>query len=83
MYIKLSPIGHETVAPVIGVGIFGFDDLTNLSICPFIFLALHFISPSFNKKSPLLGYFFIVVSVICILSFLVRLYSVFPSNTLF
>ena len=73
IYIKLSPIGGNEVAPLSPVGEFVFVERIKVCILPELFLSLQKIRQLGSKYPPWLGYFIIVVSVICILSYLVKL----------
>ena len=79
--IKLSPIGGRLVAPESPVGLFVLVDRKKFCILPLLFLSLHFIFHRCNRYPPLLGALIIVVTVICILSYLVKLYVSFPTVT--
>ena len=82
IYLKLPPIGGRLVAPILLDGLFVFVDRIKFCVLPALFLSLHFILHCCNRYLPLLGVFIIVVSVKCILLYLVRLYVSFPTETL-
>ena len=73
MYINESPIGGKSVAPELPVGEFVFVDRTKFCIVPELFLSFQKIRQLGKRYPPWFGYFNIVVSVICILSYLVKL----------
>ena len=81
MYIKLLPTGGKDVAPHSDLGEFVFVDLKKFCILPLLFMSLHLINQFCNKLPPTFGNCVTVVSVICILSCLVRLYVSFPTET--
>ena len=82
IYIKLSPIGGNDFAPVSPVGLDVFVDFTKFDILPLLFLSLHFVIHCCRRYPQLLGDLLIVISVHCILLYLVRLYVSIPAETL-
>ena len=75
------PIGGEIVAPLSLVGEFLFVDFIKFDSLPMLFLPLQIILHYGRRYQPLLPDLKTVVSVICILSYLVRLYVSFPTAT--
>ena len=63
IYKKLSPIGGGTIAPEFDVEDAVFVDRIKFCILPLLFLSLQNIRYFGKRESPLLGNFFIVVSV--------------------
>ena len=75
------PIGGRLVAPESPVGELVFVNFINFDNFPLPFLSLHFIFHCCNRYPPVFPAFIIVVSVNCILSYLVKLYVLFPTET--
>ena len=80
--MKALPIGVKDVAPLFDDGELIFVDLINFCILALLFLLLHFTTQFCSNNPPVFGETIFVVSVICILFYLVRLYVSFPTNTL-
>ena len=75
------PIGGNPSAPEFGAELFVFVDRIKFCILPLLFLSLQKIRQPGNRYPPLFGYLKFVVSVNCILSYLVRLYILLPTLT--
>ena len=82
MYIKAFPKSGRLSAPLFDEGLFVFVDLIIFCNSSLLFISVQRICHPGNKYLPLFGYLMIVVSVICILLYLVRLYVSFPTKTL-
>ena len=80
--IKLSPIRSIPVTPVIGVGVFAFDDFIKVCMLFKLFLSLHFFNHCCDRKPPWLWYLMTIISSICNLSNSVRLFISYPKDTL-
>ena len=74
IYRKLSPTGGTLVAPGSPVGLFVFVDFIKFYNLPLLFLSLHFIRQFCNRYLAVFGALIIVVSLNCILSYLVRIW---------
>ena len=72
IYINAERIGGCEVAPESPVGLFVMVDFTEFPAFESLFLSLHLILHFCNKSLPIFGNLVSVVSVICILSYLVR-----------
>ena len=82
MYMNGLPVGGKVVAPVFPVGDFVLVVPINFVILPLLFLLLHIHFQKGNTTDPILPTLITVVSVICILLYLVRLYVSLPTDTL-
>ena len=82
VYRNALPIGGMLVDPLLPVGLFVCVNLRKFCILPVLFLSLHLITQFCRRYPPVFGYLIFVVSVFCILSYLVRLYISFPTETL-
>ena len=73
MYMKAVPIGGKPVALDLPFGELVFVVLIKLDILPFLFLSLQTIFQYGKTLDPVFLDLIIVVSVLCILSYLLRL----------
>ena len=80
IHLKLLPVGGRLVAPEKFVRDDDLFDFINFHKLPIIFLSLRFITPCFRREVPMLGCSIIVVSVMCILLHLARMYVSFPTD---
>ena len=69
IYLKLSPIGDNDIAPELPVGDEIFADRVKFCILFLFFLSLHFIFHCFNENPPLFEFLTLVVALVCILSY--------------
>ena len=76
------PIGGGLVAPDSPVGLFEFVDLKKFVVFPLLFLSLQIIFQWGRRYPPVVPAFVVVISVNCILSYLVRLNVSIPTDTL-
>ena len=82
IYIKALPIGGKLVAPESDVGEFVFVDFMKFDNLPLLFLLLQVIIQFGKTPKSLLPYLIKVLSVNCILLYLVRLFVSFSTETL-